>query len=61
MRLNSGFWEVVARITRTMKAKIIVAFRMLSCTVPSASAQALPFHPYRKVGDKYYDLNPLYS
>lgn len=44
-----------------MKARIIVAVLVLSCVALSAFGQVLPFHPYRKVGDKYYDLNPLYS
>ena len=44
-----------------MKAKIVIALATLSWVASSSYAQTLPFHPYRKVGDKYYDLNPLYS
>lgn len=46
-----------------MKIRLIFpVLCFLSFAAPSVFAQTvLPYHPYRKVGDRYYDLRPLYS
>ena len=39
--------------------KLFISISMLVAL--SCEAQTLPFHPYRKAGDTYYDLRPLYA
>ena len=44
-----------------MKIGLLALQFALLLTAANACAQEMPYHPYRKVQDRYYDLRPIYS